>query len=694
MRKDLLLIGLLVMTLTLMAVPLSSWLIDVLLAINISLAITMLMVAVYLKRPSDFSTFPTVILIATAFRLALSIGTTRLILSEADAGAIVSTFGEFVVSGSVGIGMIIFLIITVVQFLVITKGAERVAEVGARFALDALPGKQMTIDAEVRNGNLTAEEGVAQRAMLDKDSQFFGAMDGAMKFVKGDAIAGLIIICINLIGGIIVGTTLHQMSLGEAAGIFALLTVGDGLVAQFPALLMSLCAGVLVTRVSKAQSSDLGADIIGELISDPRVPAAAAGIIFAVGIIPGFPIIVFGGISAILLTGSLVLRRALRTKEDADETERTKEQTETKLPPSEDPESLKTSDRFEVLLSADVESHIDDQVLSDVLRSRFWELFVRRGVRFPRPAIKSDRSGTEGLAVTINLDEVPLVTFNVLAQHTLLSSTDYEAVIALLPDSELETFKVKDVSGFWLPDQMLKDIADLNIETLTLEEVIGLIAYKTYDHNIGILFSNDVLDSLIEAFKAADPATMASIEKEMEKPVMLKMFRYLVEDGVPLRPATLVVSALHYWISNTEEPTAIILAECLRAAMKRQLCHSIAGKVGVLGLILLDPSIENAIRRGVAEMQHSLGDFNADSIFLESEVADRILDQLRGLEEQHRMGAYQTSIIAAPDVRRRFRNFIARNEIHCPVLAPHEVPPELPSFPIDLLQLEDQIEAT
>jgi len=236
------------------------------------------MVAVYLKHPSDFSTFPSVILIGTAFRLALSVGTTRLILSDADGGQIIETFGDFVVSGSVAIGLVIFLIITVVQFLVVTKGAERVAEVGARFALDALPGKQMSIDADVRAGNIEQEEATKLRKRLDKDSQFFGAMDGAMKFVKGDAIAGLIIIIINLVGGIAVGVSIHGLSFGGAVQVYSLLTIGDGLVAQIPALIMSLCAGVVVTRAANGDNVDLGTDIFKELIADPRVPACLHGV--------------------------------------------------------------------------------------------------------------------------------------------------------------------------------------------------------------------------------------------------------------------------------------------------------------------------------------------------------------------------------------------------------------------------------
>ncbi|EAQ24857.1 flagellar biosynthesis protein FlhA [Roseovarius sp. 217] len=308
MRKDLALVALLISILALMVIPLPTGLIDALLVISISLSVVLLMVAVYLKRPSDFSTFPSVILIATAFRLALSIATTRLILSEADAGQIIATFGEFVVRGSVVIGLVMFLIITVVQFVVVTKGAERVAEVAARFTLDAMPGKQMSIEADIRAGTLPQDEGALQRKALDKDSQFFGAMDGAMKFVKGDATAGLIIIFINLVGGIAVGTGVHGLSLGEAASVYSLLTIGDGLVAQIPALLMSICAGVIVTRVANEKPQDLGTDIAKELMSDARVPAAAAIVLLLFGFVPGFPFMVFAAAAVILFVASTLIK--------------------------------------------------------------------------------------------------------------------------------------------------------------------------------------------------------------------------------------------------------------------------------------------------------------------------------------------------------------------------------------------------
>lgn len=692
MRKDLVLVGLLVITLTLMAVPLSQFVIDGLLAINISLAVVILMVAIYLKRPSDFSTFPSVILIGTAFRLALSIGTTRLILSDADAGQIIETFGDFVVGGSVAIGLVIFLIITVVQFLVITKGAERVAEVGARFALDAMPGKQMSIDAEVRAGNLDAEEGAQQRALLDKDSQFFGAMDGAMKFVKGDAIAGLIIICINLIGGVTVGITLHNLSFSEAVGIFSILTIGDGLVAQFPALLMSLCAGIMVTRVSNSQSTDLGNDISKELLTDPRVPIVAAAIIFLVGLIPGFPALFFSAISLFLLVSAVLLRRKLThdavvVKAAEGAPINTEKEPELSQIPREDPSALPMSDRFILSLSRSAIDGINLANLERDLLERFWALYSQRGVQFPRATIIEQEAASETANFTIYLDEVPLLNIVLEPEHVLLSPTDLEFYQDTYKNEHLEELNCRVLSGYWVPVAHVEELVELGVKLMDHEGIIGLVAFRIYEHNLGTLFSAAVLDSLLETMRKTDPTTMSLVEAEMTPPSLLKTFRNLVEDGVPLRPASLVLSSLYYWINNSESPTSLLLAEGMRASMKRQLCYSIAKASGVLGLALIDPAIEIAIRRGLSEMRQPIADAANEGIILEPEMIDTLLDKVRALEKEHKAGSYQVTIVVAADLRRRMRNFLAANDLHLPVLSPHEISPEISSFPIEVIDL-------
>lgn len=260
-RQDIVLAVLLLLAVFMMIVPLPTALVDLLIAINLTISIVLLMIALYIREPLEFSTFPAVLLITTLFRLALTISTTRLILLQADAGEIVYTFGNFAVGGNLGVGLIVFMIITIVQFIVITKGSERVAEVGARFSLDAMPGKQMSIDGDMRAGIIDANEARRQRGLVQKESQLYGAMDGAMKFVKGDAIAGIIIILVNILGGTAVGVFIHGMSASTAMSTYAILSIGDGLISQIPALLISITAGIIVTRVPGEQRKNLASDL-------------------------------------------------------------------------------------------------------------------------------------------------------------------------------------------------------------------------------------------------------------------------------------------------------------------------------------------------------------------------------------------------------------------------------------------------
>ncbi|MDX5376426.1 MAG: flagellar biosynthesis protein FlhA, partial [Halomonas sp.] len=309
-RSDVVIALFIILAVVMMIIPLPTALVDALIGINIGFSLLILVVAFYISHPVEYSSLPPIILLATLFRLALSITTTRLILLEGDAGQIVSAFGNFVIAGEVVIGLVVFLIITVAQFLVITKGAERVAEVAARFILDAMPGKQMSIDNDLRNGDIEQAEARSRRQRLEQESQLYGAMDGAMKFVKGDAIAGLVILCVNLIGGLSIGMVKRGMPFGEAVNTYSLLTVGDGLVAQIPALLIAVGAGTVVTRVSSnsGHSGDLGSEIVGQLGRSSRALGLTAVILLFAAFIPGFAPGVFLTLAAGLGFAAYVIR--------------------------------------------------------------------------------------------------------------------------------------------------------------------------------------------------------------------------------------------------------------------------------------------------------------------------------------------------------------------------------------------------
>src|SRR5687767_10448760 len=283
-----------------MIVPLPTWLLDILLATNLSLAVAILLVVLYVPDALAIATFPTILLLTTLFRLALNVSSVRLILLQADAGDVIRAFGQFVVRGNYVVGGVIFLILTVIQFVVIAKGSERVAEVGARFTLDAMPGKQMAIDAELRSGGIDGNEARKRRRQLSRESQFYGAMDGAMKFVKGDVIASLIITAVNLLGGLAIGVLQRGMGAEAALKRYGLLTIGDGLVTQIPALVLSTAAGLLVTRVaSEEPDTSLGSELGAQLLGTPRALAMASFFVALLAVVPGLPTLPFLAIAAL-----------------------------------------------------------------------------------------------------------------------------------------------------------------------------------------------------------------------------------------------------------------------------------------------------------------------------------------------------------------------------------------------------------
>lgn len=689
MRKDLVVIGLIVAILTLMVVPLGQSILDAMITLSISLSVLLLMVAVYLKHPSDFSTFPSVILLGTALRLALSVATTRAILSETDGGAIIQTFGDFVVAGSVAIGLIMFLIITVVQFLVVTKGAERVAEVGARFALDALPGKQMSIDADLRAGNIEQSEASARRERLNRDSQFFGAMDGAMKFVKGDAVAGLIITFINLIGGIAIGMSVHGLGFSASASVYSLLTIGDGLVAQIPALIMSLCAGIIVTRATNADNVDLGSDIFKELISDPRVPAMAALIILAIGFIPGFPLHIFAASAVGLFMISLALRRAFKESEasQADGEEEVSEGAATEGSTQEDIPQHQTSGRLICQVGQSIAQEQDLEKIRDELDRTFDQLAATRGVMF-LPARIDVLETLDEDSLQITLDDVPVRKCKIPSDRQMLSMEP--GMKELLGGTEETVLEAdwNDNAVLWVAPSVLASKPKLSAKVLDIEEQVAELIYRVYEQNLGALFSKVEFEGILKAAGEVDQEAVQALEAALTRPHLFQIMRILVEDGVPLRPLNVVIDGLTYWNQINEGAGPVLLSECLRGSLKRQMCHAIAGEEGVLGLAMVDPRIEAMAREGLGEVRQAGGLGSLEGLIFDAETSDFVLGQFRSLQAAQKGELNQLVVVVSSDLRRRMRNFLAANRIHLPILAPHEISNDVKSYPVEMIGLE------
>lgn len=662
-RQDLMIVALLVATIFLMILPLPTLLVDVLIACNMTFAVLLLMVAVYLRSPLELSVLPSVILIATVFRLALSIGVTRLILMQADAGAIIQTFGEFVIGGSLAIGLVIFLIITVVQFVVVVKGAERVAEVAARFTLDALPGKQMSIDGELRSGDIDLAEATRRRQTLEKESQLYGAMDGAMKFVKGDAIAGLIIVAVNLIGGLAVGMLQHGMSLGQAMHVYSLLTIGDGLVSQIPALFVAITSGTIVTRVTTSESRNLGADIAHQIGANPTALLMAAGVVALLGFIPGFPTLIFLAIAAVMAGGVLLRRRrALREAGAAAQEEA-----------APDP----TADETVTLhFGADLAAGLGRAQGERLARDAAEDLGQALGVPFP-----AGRVGPGGTlppdGFRIDIDGVPVEAGTARPGRILLRDDPMHLDLLGL------TAETSEGTGgqvlHWIDARHEAALAEAGIGHATVEEIVAEAltrALRRYaPHFLGIQETM--------AFLKGIEATRGDLVREAQRNLSVNqvadVFRRLLEEGISLRNHRLVLETLAEW--GQKEQDVVLLAEYVRGGLKRQICHAHADERKIIHALILERGAEDVLRQSIR--QTTVGTYLA----LPEGQAEELVDTIRGHLGRVVAGGRPPVILTALDIRRFLRQTLVRNQVEAVVLSYAEIASDYTVQPVAVVRL-------
>jgi type III secretion protein V len=529
-------------------VPLPTFLLDVLLTVNISLSVIILLMTIYIPGALQFSVFPTLLLITTMYRLALTVSTTRLILSTGDAGEVVYAFGNFVARGNFVVGGIIFVILVIVNFIVIAKGSERVSEVAARFTLDAMPGKQMSIDADLRAGSIDMDEGKRKRRDLERESQLFGAMDGAMKFVKGDAIAGIIITVVNIIGGLAIGVAQKGMSVGDAAKKYALLTIGDGLVGMIPAILISTAAGIIVTRVGgEEEGAHLGKDVGGQLIAFPRAIAIAAGMLIVLGLIPGLPKIPFFIMGGLAGFGAYRLMNKDKKKPEGaglegGEAGENGENGETPAAAEPQPkEPINPDSELFIPVVTPIVLEVSDALvpfvdsrqdggkfLYELIPFMRDGLFVELGVRFPGVRARGNPGLPPG-AYQIQINEVPVVTGQATLGHILVNDTvdrlklmnieGFEAVnpatrqpAAWVPEQHKEMLEAAGLTTWDVPGYMILHVAAVlrrqareflgvqEVQTMLdqLEKAFPAIVKEVIPKVITVLKLTDVLGRLVE----------------------------------------------------------------------------------------------------------------------------------------------------------------------------------------------------
>ncbi|MFZ3172789.1 MAG: flagellar biosynthesis protein FlhA [Carboxydocellales bacterium] len=622
-------------------------LLDVLLTINISLSLVVLMVAMYNKETLEFSVFPTLLLIMTLFRLSLNVSATRLILLNGEAGKIIETFGSFVLGGNPAVGFVIFLILVIIQFLVITKGAERVSEVAARFTLDAMPGKQMSIDADLNAGQITDLEAKERRKNIQKEADFYGAMDGASKFVKGDAIAAIIIIIINVIGGFVVGMVQKNMGALEALNKYTLLTVGEGLVAQIPALLISVSTGIIVTRAGS--DSNLGHDIVRQLFAKPRALIIAAGglILLALLGMPPIPMLLLASLlSAIayIITRRKQLEQAQQVNQELE-----KEVEETRRP--ENVVSLLHVDVMELEMGYSLIPLVDATQGGDLLDR---VIMIRRqcalemGLVLP-PIRMRDNMQLKPNSYVIKIKGVEIATGILMVDHYLAMSSGLEDQIVEGIDTVEPAF---GLPAKWIPAH-LKEAAEMAGHTVVdppsviathLTEVI-----KTHAHEI--LGRQDV-KTLLENIKQNFPAVVDELIPDLlSLGEIQKILANLLKERVSIRDFVSILETLADYAKVTKDVD--MLTEYVRQALTRQITKQY-GAHELINVITLDPALEQQLRDSIQQTEH--GSYLA----LDPQKAQELYQQLQEVVERVINQGYQPIVLCAPVVRIFFKRITER----------------------------------
>lgn len=683
-RSDVVIAAFMVLAVMMMIIPLPTALVDVLIGLNIGCSLLILMVAFYISHPVEFSSLPPIILLTTLFRLALSITTTRLILLEGDAGQIVSAFGSLVIGGEVIVGLVVFLIIAIAQFLVITKGAERVAEVAARFILDAMPGKQMSIDNDLRNGDIDQAEAHFKRVRLERESQLYGAMDGAMKFVKGDAIATLVILFINLLGGLLIGMLKRDMAFGEAVEVYSVLTVGDGLIAQIPALLIAVAAGTVVTRVGSDRSGSLGNEIVGQLGNSSKALGLTAVILLCLALIPGFATLVFLGLAAGLgLAAWLIKRRDQRhqaenqvaSPDSAAGAVSSQEASGSPGAGATAPEKPATSilqdspqghHRVVLSLSPPLAEAMALDVLRDGLDDARRQVGQDLGIDIPSVGLRVEPA-MEGQYFGIELDEVPVMKGEIPESRLLLDDDPMHLDLLEVGYIDQPSLMGRRMAH-WVAVQDAERLDEAGIGYQTVDQVLcsclKRILTRYAGEFIGIQETRGLLSRMEQDYSelVGEAVRVVSLQK------MSDILRRLVDEGVPLRALRTILEAMVTW--GPQEQNVTRLVERIRSALARQICHRHALADRVLPAWVMTRPLEETIRgtlRG-ADGGVPKGGMPAP---LSRTLHAWFQQQLDKLDTD-----MAPVVIASSDVRPVLQQWSKRHELDLPVMAWQEVAPE------------------
>jgi flagellar biosynthesis protein FlhA len=652
-----------------MIVPLPPMALDLFLAFSIAVSVGILLMSVYARKPLDFSTFPSILLITTLLRLSLNVASTRNILLKGSsegtkaAGRIIESFGEFVVGGNYAVGIIIFTILVVINFIVITKGAGRVAEVSARFTLDAMPGKQMAIDADLNAGLIDDKEAKRRRAEVAQEADFYGSMDGASKFVRGDAIAGILITAINIIGGIIVGVAQNDMTFSDAARTFTLLTVGDGLLSQIPALIISTAAGIITTRNTNSEA--LGNQVNKEFSAHPRAFYITAAALSLFGMIPGFPGFPFMMIGGLIAFAGF---RIERNKELATAQEVTDAVAATK-PKAETLESLLPVELVQLEVGYGIVSIVDAEQNGDLLEriSHIRKQFaVDWGIIIPSVRIKDNLELKPG-GYSIKLKGIEIAKGELMPDHMM--AMDPGTVIENMDGVETKE-PVFGLPAIWITDDR-KDEAQYNGYTVVdLSTIVATHLTEVLKANLSELFGRQELVKVLDNFKEENPKIVSDLVPDiMPLGSVLKVLQSLLREGVSVRDLRTILETLAEFGPSSKDPEA--LTEYVRQALYRTITERIKGAQGDVPLFTLDRALEEAVARSII---HTDG---GTQLNLDPKVTQTILASLNEKIEEATSQGEKMVVLCSPVIRRHFKRLTEKFIPNMIVVSHNELSPEI-----------------
>jgi flagellar biosynthesis protein FlhA len=658
---------LVMVVLAMMVLPLPAFLLDVFFTFNISLSIMILLAVIYVRRALEFATFPTVLLGATLLRLGLNVASTRIVLINGHtgshaAGHVIAAFGQFVVGGNYAVGMVVFTVLVIINFVVITKGAGRISEVSARFTLDAMPGRQMAIDADLNAGIITQAEAIVRRQEVREEGDFYGAMDGASKFVRGDAVAGILIVFINLFGGTIIGAAQHGMSIADAGRTYALLTIGDGLVAQIPALLLSVAVAILVTRVSRPH--DMSQQIMSQVLGQPKALGVTSGILTLLGIIPGMPNLVFLGMAAACAAGAFFLSKRKESDKAAAAAPAAAAAT-----PSEQRE-LSWDDVEPVDL---IGLEVGYRLIPLVDRNQGGELMGRiKGVR---------KKLSEELGFLVQAVHI--------RDNLELGPNSYRITILGAPVGESEVFPDRElainpgqVSGT-LPGSATKDPA-FGLDAIWIEKprreqaqgqgytvvdassvIATHLSHLLQSHAHELLGHEEVQQLLNRLSKSAPKLIEDLVPKLLPMSVVVKVLQYLLLERVPIRNLRTICESLAELAPKNQDPAALVAG--VRVALGRSIVQNISGLRQELPVITLDPSLEQVLQDSMA----SGGDASPG---FEPGLADRIQTALADNTRRQEAAGEPAVLLVAPKIRPWIARLMRHSTPSLAVLSYNEIP--------------------